>query len=391
MDSRTNPFNPGAGFPPPELAGRDYLISRMSIALGRRAVRRHGKHMLLVGLRGVGKTVLLYHACELAKDMDFEVVVGETDASMRQAGAFTRELAQNIGEILPQLAKGLAARALDKIHRALSSFSMTISPDGLSLKVETDPDSASIIYSSSSLTSLFVAVGEAAAEREKGILIAIDEVQDLPIEDLSALIAAAHRADQMQLPILLIGAGLPNLPGKACEAKSYSERLFNFPPLGPLPEDDARAALLLPAEREGVKIQEEALEQMVEATEGYPYFIQEWGSNAWEIATGNTITADDVKAAKPLVEASLDENFYSGRTGRLTPKEIEYLHAMAQLGPGPHSTGEIARKLGVVTSSISVRRRDLMDKGMIYSPAYGTLAFTVPMFDKYLKRILPQL
>ena len=388
MDSRTNPFNPGAGFPPPELAGRDYLISRMKIALGRRAVRRHGKHMLLVGLRGVGKTVLLNHACELAKDMDFEVVVGETDASKRQAGAFARELAQNIGEILPHLAKGLAARALDKIRQALSSFSMTISPDGLSFKVETDPDPASIIYSSASLTGLFVAVGEAAAEREKGILIAIDEVQDLPIEDLSALIAAAHRADQMQLPILLIGAGLPNLPGKACEAKSYSERLFHFPSLGPLTEDDARSALLLPAEREGVKIQKEALEQMVEAAEGYPYFIQEWGSNTWEIATGNTITADDVKAAKPLVEASLDENFYSGRTGRLTPKEIEYLHAMAQLGPGTHSTGEIAKKLGVVTSSISVRRQDLMDKGMIYSPAYGALAFTVPMFDRYLKRVL---
>lgn len=360
----------------------------MNIALGRRAVRRHGKHMLLVGLRGVGKTVLLNHACELAKDMDFEVVVGETDASKHQAGAFTRELAQNIGEILPQLAKGLAARAMDKIRQALSSFSMTISPDGLSFKVETDPDSASIIYSSASLTSLFVAVGEAAAEREKGILITVDEGQDLPIEDLSALIAAAHRADQLLLPILLIGAGLPNLPGKACEAKSYSERLFNFPPLGPLTEDDARDALLLPAEREGVKIQKEALDQMVEATEGYPYFIQEWGNNTWEIATGNTITADDVKAAKPLVEASLDENFYSGRTGRLTPKEIEYLHAMAQLGPGPHSTGEIAQKLGVVTSSISVRRQDLMDKGMIYSPAYGALAFTVPMFDEYLKRIL---
>lgn len=360
----------------------------MNIALGRRAVSRHGKHMLLVGLRGVGKTVLLNHACELAKDMDFEVVVGETDASKHQAGAFTRELAQNIGEILPQLAKGLAARAMDKIRQALSSFSMTISPDGLSFKVETDPDSASIIYSSASLTSLFVAVGEAAAEREKGILIAVDEVQDLPIEDLSALIAAAHRADQLLLPILLIGAGLPNLPGKACEAKSYSERLFNFPPLGPLTEDDARDALLLPAEREGVKIRKQALDQMIEATEGYPYFIQEWGNNTWEIATGNTITADDVKAAKPLVEASLDENFYSGRTGRLTPKEIEYLHAMAQLGPGPHSTGEIAQKLGVVTSSISVRRQDLMDKGMIYSPAYGALAFTVPMFDEYLKRIL---
>ncbi len=388
MDPNTNPFNPGAGFPPPELVGRDYLSSEFRIALGRRAMRRHGKHMLLIGLRGVGKTVLLNHACDLAKDMDFEVVVGETDASKHQAGAFTSELAQQIGELLPRLTKGLAAKVLDKIRQTLSSFSMTFSPDGPSLKFDADTISTNINYSSGSLTNLFVAVGEAAAERRKGILVAIDEVQDLPIEDLSALIAAAHRADQMQLPILLIGAGLPNLPGKACEAKSYSERLFQFPPLRPLTEDDAKAALLRPTQREGVNIQNEALEHMVEAAEGYPYFIQEWGNRAWDVASGNTITVDDAKAAELLVEASLDENFYSGRTSRLTPKEIEYLHAMAQLGPGPHSSGEIAKKLGATTSNVSVRRKDLIEKGMIHSPAHGELAFSVPMFDKYLKRVL---
>lgn len=388
MDPRTNPFNPGAGIAPPELVGRDYLTSEIDTALGRRASGRHGKHMLIIGLRGVGKTVLLNHACDLAKDMDYAVIFEEADASMRQAGAFTRELAQQIGTMLPQLAKGLAARALDKIRQALSAFSMTISPDGLSLRVEADPGPASIVHSGRNLTNLFVAIGEAAAERKQSILIAVDEVQDLPVEDMSSLIAAAHRADQLLLPILLIGAGLPNLPGKAGNAKSYSERLFRFPRLGPLREDESKEALVIPAERAGVEFQESALRQIVAASEGYPYFIQEWGKRTWNVASGSTITTKDVQTAEPIVEISLDEDFYHVRVGRLTPREIEYLRAMAQLGPGPYSSPEIAKQLGVATSSLSARRKDLIDKGMIYSPTHGELAFSVPLFDKHLKRAL---
>lgn len=388
MDSRTNPFNPGAGIAPPELVGRDYLTSEIDTALGRRASGRHGKHMLIIGLRGVGKTVLLNHACELAKDMDYAVIFEEADASMHQAGAFARELAQQIGTMLPQLTKGLAARALDKIRQALSAFSMTISPDGLSLRVEADPSPANTVHSGGNLTNLFVAIGEAAAERKQSILIAVDEVQDLPVEDMSALIAAAHRADQLLLPILLIGAGLPNLPGKAGNAKSYSERLFQFPRLGPLREDEAKEALVIPAERAGVEFQESALNRIVAASEGYPYFIQEWGKRTWNAASDNTITTKDVQAAEPIVEMALDEDFYHVRVGRLTPREIEYLRAMAQLGPGPYSSPEIAKKLGVTTSSLSARRKDLIDKGMIYSPTHGELAFSVPLFDKHLKRAL---
>ena len=187
---------------------------------------------------------------------------------------------------------------------------------------------------------------------------------------------------------MLIGAGLPHLPGKAGDAKSYAERLIEFPELGRLPKDDAKSALVLPAEREGVEIQEKALERMVDESEGYPYFIQEWGKRAWDTAASSIITTEDVRAAERLVEESLDKNFFQVRMGRLTPKEMEYLQAMASLGPGPHRSSDISKQLGVGSRNISVRRQSLINKGMIYSPTYGEQAFSVPLFAKYLKRAL---
>ena len=390
MNPETNPYNPGAGYPPPELVGRDPLISQVRIALGRRIGGRHGKHFFLIGLRGVGKTVLLKHVRSIARDMGYEEAFGEAASLGPSSGAFPRRIAKKIADMLPHLTKGLAAKASEKIRRSLSAFSVGISPDGVSLRIDADTSFSNIdnALMEEDLADLVIAVGEAAAARKKGILIAVDEVQDLSEGELAALIAAAHQADQQELPVLLIGAGLPHLPGKAGNAKSYSERLFNFRRLGPLPEDDARAALLLPAEREGVKIQQAALDLMVSASEGYPYFIQEWGNNTWDVATGRTITADDVKTAEPLVESSLDESFYQVRMGRLTPKETEYLQAMATLGPGPHRSADIAEQLGVRSENISARRKDLIDKGMIHSPAHGEIAFSVPLFHKYLNRIL---
>ena len=203
---------------------------------------------------------------------------------------------------------------------------------------------------------------------------------------LAALIAAVHQVDQMQLPVLLIGAGLPHLPGKACDAKSYSERLFQFPELARLSHEDSEAALVLPASRVGVEIEKAALGLMVEASEGYPYFIQQWGNCTWDVAKDKTIGEHDAKAAESLVEARLDQDFYQGRMGRLTQKEIEYLRAMANIGAEPYKSADIAEALGVQQSSMSNRRKDLINKGMIYSPSHGELAFSVPMFDKYLKR-----
>lgn len=388
MDSQNNPFNPGAGYPPPELVGRDYLTSEFRIALGRRIKRRHGKHIFLIGLRGVGKTVLLNQACSIAKGMEYEVIFGEVKATGSTSGAFLRVLAEDIGDMLPQLTKGLAAKASEKIRRALGAFSVNFSPEGISIRLDPNPNESrsTAVFIERDLTNLFVAIGEAAAEQGRGILIAIDEVQDLTEHELAAVIAAAHRSDQLQLPILLIGAGLPHLPGKAGDAKSYAERLIEFPQLGRLPEDDAKAALVLPAEREGVKIQEQALDRMVAESEGYPYFIQEWGKRAWDVASENQITQDDVREAEKLVAESLDKNFFQVRMGRLTPKEMEYLHAMATLGAGPHRSSDISKQLGLSSRNISVRRQALINKGMIYSPTYGEQAFSVPLFDKYLKR-----
>ena len=389
MDSQDNPFNPGAGFPPPELAGRDYLTSEFKVALGRRINRRHGKHMFLIGLRGIGKTVLLNHSCSLAEEMNYEVVFLEVKATESKSGGFLRILAKDIGDLLPYLTKGLASRASDKIRRALSAFSVNLSADGVSISVDPNRKDYPIDtdFIEKDLTNLFVAVGEAAAVQEKGILIAIDEVQDLTQHELAAVLAAAHRIDQLQLPLLLIGAGLLNLPGKAGNAKSYAERLVDFPRLYPLPEKDAKAALVVPAEKKGVSIQETALDEMIDKSGGYPYFIQEWGKRTWNAASGNTITADDVRRAEPVVEKSLDENFFATRTDRLTRREIEFLGAMASLGPGPHKLADIAIEMQVKSSTISPRRQDLIDKGMIYSPSYGELAFSVPMFDDYIKRV----
>ena len=388
MDPQTNPYNPGAGYPPPELVGRDALISQFRIALGRRISGRHGKHIFLIGLRGVGKTVLLYHVRALAKEMDYEVIFGEAASAGPSAGTFPTRVARKIGDMLPQLTMGPASKAAERIRRSLRAFSVSVSPDGVSLRIDSDPNPSHTDYGfiEEDLTDLVVAVGEAAKERKKGVLIAVDEVQDLHEGELAALIAAVHQVDQMQLPVLLIGAGLPHLPGKACDAKSYSERLFQFPELARLSHEDSEAALVLPASRVGVEIEKAALGLMVEASEGYPYFIQQWGNCTWDVAKDKTIGEHDAKAAESLVEARLDQDFYQGRMGRLTQKEIEYLRAMANIGAEPYKSADIAEALGVQQSSMSNRRKDLINKGMIYSPSHGELAFSVPMFDKYLKR-----
>ena len=388
MDPQTNPYNPGAGYPPPELVGRDALISQFRIALGRRISGRHGKHIFLIGLRGVGKTVLLYHVRALAKEMGYEVIFGEAASSGPSAGTFPARVARKIGDMLPQLTMGPASKAAERIRRSLRAFSVSVSPDGVSLRIDSNPNPSHADYGfvEEDLTDLVVAVGEAATERKKGVLIAVDEVQDLHEGELAALIAAVHQVDQMQLPVLLIGAGLPHLPGKACDAKSYSERLFQFPELARLSHEDSEAALVLPASRVGVEIEKAALGLMVEASGGYPYFIQQWGNCTWDVAKDKTIGEHDVKAAESLVEARLDQDFYQGRMGRLTQKEIEYLRAMANIGAEPYKSADIAEALGVQQSSMSNRRKDLINKGMIYSPSHGELAFSVPMFDKYLKR-----
>lgn len=335
------------------------------------------------GLRGVGKTVLLNRFHEIARDEELQVAYIEAPES----GDFRRLLATRLRAILLGMDEGPVSRAVTRALGTLKSFAYTL-PDGSSISIDIDAlrgraDSGVL---SEDITDLLVATGEAAKDRGVGVVIAIDEVQYLSSEELAAMITAIHRTVQLSLPVMLVGAGLPQLPGLAGEAKSYAERLFDFPRIGSLDSDDAKAVLSLPVEQHGVEFTGGALEQILDATAGYPYFLQEWGYHVWNVATSSPISADDVRVAAPEVQQQLDENFFLVRMDRLTPAEREYLRAMATLGAGPHRSGDIAAELGVKVESVAPRRSGLIRKGMIYSPAHGDTAFTVPLFDDFLRR-----
>ena len=270
---------------------------------------------------------------------------------------------------------------------ALGSFTYNL-PDGTSITLNVDAlagvaDSGDL---SDDLTDLLVEVGRAAEDRDTGIVLAIDEVQYLRADELAALISAIHRTVQLNLPVVLVGAGLPQLPGLTGNAKSYAERLFEFPRIDSLDDSQARDVLRLPAKEQGVEFESDALDELLVRTHGYPYFLQEWGYEVWNVAPGSPVKLRDIRDAAPLVQAKLDDNFFKVRMDRLTPAERAYLHAIAELGPGPHRSGDIAAQVGVQVESVAPRRSALIRKGMAYSPAHGDTAFTVPMFDEFLRR-----
>lgn len=240
------------------------------------------------------------------------------------------------------------------------------------------------------LPSLFIAIAEAAEERGVAVAILIDEIQYFAAAELSALIMAMHRMQQRQLPLVLIGAGLPILPGLAGESKSYAERLFNFPDVGPLDAADAAKAIREPIEEAGERIIDDALHEICRLTKGYPYFLQEWGYQAWNHADASPISLVDIRDSTAIVTRRLDENFFRVRFDRLTPRERQYLRAMAELGSGPHRTGDIADSLGTKITTLGPVRANLIKKGMVYSPSHGEMAFTVPLFDEFMRRAMPQ-
>ncbi|MCB1016406.1 MAG: ATP-binding protein, partial [Acidimicrobiales bacterium] len=332
------------------------------------------------------KTVLLNRFSEIAAREGLRVAYIEAP----ETSDFRTLLATRLRKLLLELDAGPARRAVNRALGALRSFSYQL-PDGSSIALSVEPlaGTADSGILSEDLTDLLVAVGEAVAEAGSGALLAIDEVQYLDTDELSALITAIHRTSQLDLPVVLVGAGLPQLPGLAGDAKSYAERLFDYPPIGSLGTDDAEAALQIPAQELGVEYTGAALGVMVEESHGYPYFLQEWGYHVWNLAVRSPITEDDVAAARPSVLDQLDRNFFQVRLDRLTPKEKEYLRAMAELGPGPHRSGDVAAQLGVKVESVAPRRSGLIRKGMIYSPAHGDTAFTVPLFDEFLMRAIP--
>jgi hypothetical protein len=388
VDPTRNPFAPGAGARPPELAGRESIIEAANVAMQRIRRGRQEKSQMLLGLRGVGKTVLLNRLAQLAEDMGSIVVPLEAPEGQRLA-AF---LAPALKSVLLRLsrvaqARELAQRGLGALRGFASAFKVSIGEIELSISPEPIADSGNLEID---LPELMGSVGRAAQAANTSVVILLDEVQYLSEEDLRGLIVAMHRIAQRGWPVILFGAGLPQVAALAGEAKSYAERLFDYPEVGPLPPAAARSALLDPIVEEGESISEDALNRILSITEGYPYFLQEWGKHSWNTAGRSPITADDVEMASSLATVALDRSFFRVRFDRLTPREQDYLRAMAALGPGPHRSGDIADALGIKVQQAGPLRNGLIKKGMIWSPAHGQTAFTVPMFDAFMIRAIPE-
>lgn len=391
MDPIKNPFSPGAGSPPPELVGRDPILQTARILLGRVKRKRPERSMLLTGLRGVGKTVLLNEIERIARADGYRTIAIEASED-KPLGLL---ISPYLRSLLYELDRG--AGVSEKVKRGLAilrSFigALSVKVDDITYGLDINPevgtaDSGDLEID---LPSLFIAIGEAAEHRETAIAILIDEVQYFSSKELAALIMAMHKVQQRQLPLVLLGAGLPILPGLAGESKSYAERLFSFPDVGALSEADAAKALQDPAAVAGIAFEPDALDEIYRLTKGYPYFVQEWGYQVWNLAETSPITRELVDSATTSVIERLDRSFFRVRFDRLTPSEKKLLRAMAELGPGPHRTGDIAEALGVKVSSLGPVRAKLIWKGMIYSPAHGDVAFTVPLFDEFMIRAVPE-
>jgi len=392
MDPRKNPYAPGAGTPPPELAGRDDLIERAAIALDRIRAGRAARSLILHGLRGVGKTVLLNRIETEAEVRGFASVKVEAP----EERSLPALLIPVLRAALLRLDRGRRMRAnLAKAGRALAGFAKALKVKYKDIEVSTDFEPERGLADSgdldTDLTDLLASIGNAAHEYRTAVVLFIDELQYVREDQLASLIRALHSASQRQFPITMLAAGLPQLIGQMGRAKSYAERLFEFVPIDRLDDKAASAALRVPAKKEGVDFAQEAIAEILRHTMGYPYFLQEWGRHAWNVADASPISRADARRATTLALAELDAGFFRVRFDRLTPTEKRYLRAMAELGPGPHRSGDIAERLGKGVTSVAPVRNVLIAKGMIYSPAHGDTAFTVPLFDGFMKRIMPEL
>lgn len=390
MDPIQNPYAPGAGTRPPELAGRDELREQVRIAIERVRAGRSTKSVLMVGLRGVGKTVLLDRIRDDAVSVGFQTMRVEAPEHRSLPAILAPELRQALLRLSQnEQARELARRALRGLAGFVGALKVKYEDIEVGLDFEPEPGLADNGDLEHDLQALLEVVGEAAAKMNTAFVMFIDEMQYVAEDQLAALISALHRTAQRQLPVVLVGAGLPQLPGRMGSAKSYAERLFDFPEIGPLTHDDAAIAIVNPARAEGVEYEPDALERIIEATQGYPYFLQEWGKHCWGAADESPITVKDVETASVNAIAALDESFFRVRFDRLTPSEKKYLRSMAQLGAGPHRSGDIAHELQREVQSVAPIRSKLIVKGMVWSPSHGDTAFTVPLFDEFMNRIMP--
>ena len=366
MDPIRNPYAPGAGTPPPELAGRDELRESVRVALERVRIGRPTKSVLMVGLRGVGKTVLLDQMRDDAESSGIHTLRVEAPENRSLPGILAPQLRTALLRLSRnEQAKDLAQRALRGLAGFATALKVKFQDIEVGLDFEPEPGLADNGDLEQDLQDLLTAVGMAAKEAGTALVLFVDELQYVKEEELAALITALHRTTQRRLPIVLVGAGLPQLRGRMGNAKSYAERLFDFPEIGALPDEAAGDAIAKPAVAEGVAIDEEALSRIVESTQGYPYFLQEWGKHAWNQADSSPITLQNVDDASIETIATLDESFFRVRFDRLTPLEKRYLRAMAELGPGPHRSGDIAAQLHRAVQSLAPTRSQLISKGMV--------------------------
>jgi AAA ATPase domain len=390
VDPVRNPYAPGAGTPPPELAGRDGLLETVRVALERVQIGRPTKSILMVGLRGVGKTVLLDRMRENAEAVGIHTLRVEAPESRSLPAILAPELRQALLRLSRNAkAKALAQRALRGLAGFAKALKVKFADIEVGLDFDPEPGLADDGNLEHDLQALLEAAGEAAKKAGTALVMFVDELQYVGEAELAALITALHRMAQRQVPVVLVGAGLPQLRGQMGSAKSYAERMFDFPEVGPLSPEAARSAIAKPAKEQGVKVDDDALTHIVNLTRGYPYFLQEWGKHAWDTAQESPITRRDVERCSISAIAALDESFFRVRFDRLTPLEKRYLRAMAELGAGPHRSGDIAEELKRKVTALAPTRNQLIRKGMIWSPSHGDTAFTVPLFDEFMHRIMP--
>ncbi len=389
MDPTNNPYSPGAGLRPAELAGRDREIETFGVLRSRARQGRNSQSIVLSGLRGVGKTVLLNELAAAARADGWIVAKVEADSGGTRT-PFRNLVAQALNASLRQ-AQGKSPKAgrLASALRTFKAFSLKAAPDGtLSVGIELDPDRGRGDTGAlqADLTDLAIDLGDAAVELDIGAALFIDEMQHLTKEELAAICQACHEAGQQNKPFYVIGAGLPNLPGVLADARSYAERLFNYMHVDRLAEAEATLALTKPAEDEGVEWEADAVAIVRDASKGYPYFLQEFGKGSWDTASRSPITTRDAAEGLTIGKARLDAGFFRSRWERATPGERDYLTAMSIDGDGPSSSGDVARRLGKSQSQLGPAHANLIAKGLAYAPEHGLIAFTVPGMAEFIAR-----
>lgn len=384
MDPINNPYTPGAGTRPSELAGRDEEIENFRVLLARLRAGRSEQSQIITGLRGVGKTVLLNTFENQAEDAGYHTAFRE----LTQESNLPELLAIDVQRLLRELK--LSAKAASVVRTGLSALSAFTLKDPNGFELSIDLRKVSEQRLTDDFVQLFLQLGSAAKAKKVGIVFFMDEIQFVKEEEFRALITALHRAAQKQLPLTLAAAGLPQIPRLAGEARSYADRLFRFPRIGALEGSAARAALVVPAQREGVDYEEQAVDRALELTQGYPFYLQEFGKHIWNLTPGSPVTIQNVDDALPRAEESLDRGIYEVRIQRATAKERRYLRAMAELGAGPYKAGSVASAMGSTTTALSTVRQKLLDRGLIYATEnYGYVDFTVPRFDEFMRRHMP--